>query len=80
MSGRADGIKSHSFRSGLASTLGFVGATEAEIQLNGRWKSDAYRRYVRTGRAGQLSQQLSLNRRLLKLAATDMAPLIITHE
>ena len=40
-------IKSHSFRIGAATYAATVGYTEAQIQKMGRWKSGAFRKYIR---------------------------------
>ena len=40
----------HSFRSGAATTALEAGISDATIQMLGRWKSDAYRRYIKTPR------------------------------
>ena len=39
--------KSHSFRIGAATTAATRGLTDAQIQAMGRWKSNAYKRYIR---------------------------------
>ena len=41
------GFTSHSFRIGMATTLSLAGHPDSLIQSVGRWKSDAYKRYVR---------------------------------
>lgn len=41
-------IKSHSFRAGAASYWASKGASDAQIRLWGRWKSDAFKSYVRS--------------------------------
>ena len=41
------GFTSHSFRIGMATTLSLAGYPDSLIQSVGRWKSDAYKRYVR---------------------------------
>ena len=38
----------HSFRSGAATTALEAGISDAAIQMLGRWKSDAYKRYIKT--------------------------------
>ena len=45
----------HTFRSGAATTAVQRGAGDATIQMLGRWKSDAYRAYIKTPRV-QLAQ------------------------
>ena len=40
-------IKSHSFRIGAATHAAAVGYTDAQIQKMGRWKSNAFRKYIR---------------------------------
>ena len=47
------GISPHSFRIGFASTLGDAGVPESFIQQGGRWKSDAYKRYIRPSAASK---------------------------
>ena len=39
--------KSHSFRIGAATTAALKGYSEADIQYMGRWKSDAFKKYIR---------------------------------
>ncbi|XP_020911320.1 uncharacterized protein LOC110249079 [Exaiptasia diaphana] len=38
----------HSFRIGGATSASLAGLTDYEIQLLGRWKSDCYKRYIRS--------------------------------
>lgn len=40
--------KGHSFRIGAASHAAECGHTDAQIRLMGRWKSDAFKKYIRT--------------------------------
>jgi len=39
--------KAHSFRIGAATTAALHGVTDEKIQLLGRWKSNAFRKYIR---------------------------------
>ena len=39
--------KSHSFRIGVASDAALRGFSDAQIRLMGRWRSDAFRQYIR---------------------------------
>ena len=47
-------IKPHSFRSGVASEMGARGFTDAEIQAQGRWTSQAFKAYVKLDRLKRL--------------------------
>ena len=58
----ASNYSGHSFRSGAATTALEAGISDATIQMLGRWKSDAYKRYIRTPR----EQLASLSARLAK--------------
>jgi integrase len=42
-----DSFSTHSLRAGAATVAAAAGMTEQEIQRLGRWRSDAYRRYLR---------------------------------
>ena len=42
-----DSFSGHSFRSGLSTILSVLGFSKEEIQNWGRWKSDAYLRYIK---------------------------------
>lgn len=52
----------HSFRSGAATTAVRRGIGDATIQMLGRWKSDAYRAYIKTPR----DQLAEVSRRLAR--------------
>ena len=45
-----DLYKSHSFRIGSASLLASMGLSDSQIRLLGRWKSDAFKKYIRCAR------------------------------
>jgi len=51
--GEKTGISSHSFRIGAATAMGALGFANHEIQSLGRWKSDAYNRYIRRGKSAR---------------------------
>ena len=44
--GISGGYSSHSFRRGAATSARMVGVADHDIQLLGRWRSDAYKRYI----------------------------------
>jgi hypothetical protein len=43
---------SHSFRIGIATTCAMKGVSDEQIKMSGRWKSDAYDRYIRIPQGG----------------------------
>ena len=47
-------IKSHSFRSGVATQMGQMGFTEQEIMAQGRWSSQAFKNYTKMGMVKRL--------------------------
>jgi len=47
--------KSHSFRIGAASWVATNGMSGAQIRIFGRWKSNAFLRYIRTPTIGKLT-------------------------
>ena len=61
-------LTSHSFRAGLATWMAKAGCSDAEIQLTGRWKSDAFLRYIKTSRVSRAVQAADL---VEKLAAVQ---------
>ena len=53
-------ISSHSFRSGVATAMARAGYQDNEIQRVGRWRSDAFLKYLKLGRSSRLEQQRKL--------------------
>ena len=43
-------LTTHSFRAGMATMMGEAGCTDEQIQLAGRWSSDAFKLYIKTAR------------------------------
>ena len=43
----SEGITSHSFRIGACTHFALAGVSDDELKKMGRWKSDAYQRYIR---------------------------------
>ena len=50
-----EGYKSHSFRIGVASWAAAKGMSDAQIRAFGRWKSNAFWRYIRNPSLGSES-------------------------
>jgi len=48
-------IKSHSFRIGVASEMGYEGFEDAEVKAGGRWSSRAFETYMKTPRTKRAS-------------------------
>ena len=57
-------LTSHSFRAGLATWMAKAGCTDEEIQLTGRWRSNAFLRYIKTPRITRAVQAADLVKRL----------------
>ena len=60
----AGSFSSHSFRIGLATTLGSLGCSDTDVKAAGRWSSRAFELYMRLprgkrGEASRLIQQLA---------------------
>ena len=53
---------SHSFRAGFASMMAAAGYSDEEIMRQGRWYSDAFLFYCKTGRGSRLREQRDLVR------------------
>ena len=47
-------IRSHSFRSGVATEMGLRGFMDWEIQAQGRWSSSAFKAYLKLDRLKKL--------------------------
>ena len=68
-------ISSHSFRAGLATAMARAGYSDEEIKRQGRWRSDAFMKYIKLGRATRLEQQQALAsnmERIAKLQISEM--------
>ena len=60
-------VTSHSFRAGIVSLMGAMGEPEDLIKAIGRWTSDSWMLYAKSGRSVRLSDQM----RIQKKAAED---------
>ena len=58
---------SHSFRAGFASMMAEAGYKDEEIMRQGRWHSQAFMAYCKTGRGSRLKEQRDLARKLTEL-------------
>ena len=57
-------IRSHSFRSGLATEMGLAGFTDEQIMAAGRWSSTAFRSYCKLPRSKRLNEQHRLIKKI----------------
>ena len=57
-------IRSHSFRSGLATEMGLAGFSDEQIMAAGRWSSTAFRAYCKLPRSKRLNTQFDLVKKL----------------
>ena len=57
----------HSFRSGAATWAAEVGIPEAQIQILGRWRSDAYKSYIEYSK----EERINLSQRFQQPASRD---------
>ena len=64
-------LASHSFRSGVVTIMGRLGYSEDEIKRQGRWTSEAFRAYLKLGRAVRLEEQYNLASRIANLINSD---------
>ena len=62
-------VSTHSFRGGMVSVMYRLGYTEEQIKLQGRWASDAYKSYCKSGRAARLQDQWSLANKISHLVS-----------
>ena len=53
-------VASHSFRAGIASVMAKLGYKDNDIQIQGRWRSDCFLKYLKLGRATRLADQYTL--------------------
>ena len=58
---------SHSFRAGIASMMAAAGYPDTEIMRQGRWHSQAFKKYCKTGRSTRLVEQRELARKLTNM-------------
>ena len=57
-------IRSHSFRSGLATEMGLSGFSDSQIMATGRWSSSAFNAYCKLPRSKRLNFQHELVKRV----------------
>ena len=57
-------IRSHSFRSGLATEMGLSGFSDSQIMATGRWSSNAFNAYCKLPRSKRLNFQHELVKRI----------------
>ena len=53
-------LRSHSFRAALPTIMGQNGYSDQQIQIQGRWRSDAFLRYCKMGRSLRWKDQMEL--------------------
>ena len=68
--GTSGKIRSHSFRSGLATEMGLAGFNDEEIMAAGRWSSGAFRLYCKLPRSKRLVAQHKLVQKVMKNGRT----------
>ena len=62
-------VSTHSFRGGMVSVMYRLGYTEEQIKIQGRWASDAFKHYCKSGRAARLQDQWSLANKISHLVS-----------
>ena len=65
-------VSSHSFRAGVATAMARCGYSDEEIQRQGRWRSEAFLKYIRLGRSQRLEQQRTLAEKLALIAEAEV--------
>ena len=65
-------IASHSFRAGMVSVMARLGYSEEQIKIQGRWSSDAFRRYLKLGRGERLESQFELAQKIATLVGATL--------
>ena len=63
-------LLSHSFRSGLVTAMARAGFSQENIQLVGRWSSEAYLNYIKQGRSARFETMKEISSRMTELAST----------
>ena len=61
-------VTSHSFRSGIATSMSQAGYSDEEIMAMGRWRSDAFLRYVKAPREKRALVAQELASRMARMA------------
>ena len=64
-------VSSHSFRSGVATSMAAVGYSDQEIMAMGRWHSEAFLRYIRRPREKRAMVAQELASRMARLAVCN---------
>ena len=68
--GTSGKIRSHSFRSGLATEMGLAGFKDEEIMAAGRWSSGAFRLYCKLPRSKRCVAQHKLVQKVMRNGRT----------
>ena len=64
-------VTSHSFRSGITTSMAAAGYSDEEIMAMGRWHSSAFLRYIKTPREKRAMVAQELASRMARLAVCD---------